>query len=78
MTETRNIDPLPRPAVFNKAFAARALEHPEIYLSSAFVWAATPQGRAFWRSQRDAAELSPEGRAAIEQWIKDAEERADT
>lgn len=38
-----------------------------------FIWSATPQGDAFWSLEAASDELSPEGRAAIEEILAQAE-----
>lgn len=39
-------------------------------LTSAFYWAASPQGRVYW-SQQNYNVLTPEGRAILESWVAD-------
>lgn len=69
-------------------FEAMGHTHPEIqkklrarfhagtaqgYLMAAFVWSETPQGSDFWQAEVNADALSPEGRAAIEEILAQAE-----
>lgn len=64
-----------RPRGFDLGLAKRALKRPA-YVSTAFLWVWTAQGRDFWIAYRDGLatpEHAENARAILRQWIADAE-----